>query len=158
MRDSLWTPTVTDVLAIHEDIVSEYDATEPGVRDEGAISFAIDRVVAGSPTNDRETIDEKAFELLRLLVANHPFVDANKRTALDTVATFYLLNGYRLEYDSEIRRILSDLAIDESAVDRNEVIEYLRTHTRSIDTDETLRGIRSDLVEYGLTRYRDEEK
>ncbi|MDS0300193.1 Fic family protein [Halogeometricum sp. S1BR25-6] len=26
---------------------------------------------------------------MRLLVADHPFVDGNKRTALDTVATFY---------------------------------------------------------------------
>jgi len=30
-----------------------------------------------------ETIHEKACNLLRLLVANHPFVDTNKRTALN---------------------------------------------------------------------------
>nr|WP_245756856.1 Fic family protein [Halogranum rubrum] len=32
---------------------------------------------------------------MRLLVADHPFVDGNKRTALDTTATFYMLTGIR---------------------------------------------------------------
>jgi death-on-curing protein len=44
-----------------------------------------------------ETIYEKAFHLLRLLVANHPFVDANKRAALNTAVVFYFLNEYRFE-------------------------------------------------------------
>ena len=104
MADSLWYPSVDDVIAVHHDIVSEYPNTSTGVRDRGAIEFSLRYIEDGSFEVAPETIHEKAFHLLRLLVANHPFVDANKRTALNMVAVFYFLNGYRLEYDDEIRK------------------------------------------------------
>ena len=53
-----------------------------------------------------ETIHEKAVHLMRLLVADHPFVDGNKRTALRTVVVFYVLNGYTFDYSDEIRALL----------------------------------------------------
>ncbi len=43
-------------------------------------------------TRDVLTVHETAVELLRLLVANHPFVDDNKRTALASAVTFCALN------------------------------------------------------------------
>jgi death-on-curing protein len=72
----------------------------------GDVEFALNYIEKGSFDTVPETIHEKAFHLLRLLVANHPFVDANKRTALNTAVVFYFLNGYRFEYDDEIRSIL----------------------------------------------------
>lgn len=89
MTDSLWYPSVEDVLAIHDDIVSEYPDTPSGVKSRGDIEFALNYIEAGSFGKTPETIHEKAFHLLRLLVANHPFVDANKRTALNTTVVFY---------------------------------------------------------------------
>ena len=106
MADSFWYPSVEDVLAIHDDIVSEYSGTDSGIRNRGDIEFALQYIEQGHFRTAPETIHEKAFHLLRLLVANHPFVDANKRTALNTAVVFYLLNGYRLEYDDEIRSLL----------------------------------------------------
>lgn len=41
MGDSLWYPSVEDVLAIHEDIVAEYPDTPSGVRDRGGVEFAV---------------------------------------------------------------------------------------------------------------------
>lgn len=99
MTTSFWYPSVQDVLDIHENIVSEYPETSSGVRNRGAIEFALDYVSEGNFGSVPETIHEKSFHLLRLLVVNHPFVDGNKRTALNTVTVFYLLNGYRFEYD-----------------------------------------------------------
>ncbi|ELZ84968.1 death-on-curing family protein [Haloferax gibbonsii ATCC 33959] len=84
-----------------------------------------------------ETIHEKAYHLLRLLVANHPFVDGNKRTALNTTVVFYLLNGYRLEYGHEVREILKQFGTDEAATDEDGVIDYLRTHTPKKSTSMT---------------------
>ena len=78
MTDSLWYPSADDVLDIHEDIVSEYPDTSPGVQRRGDIEFALTYVSEGSFGEAPETIHEKAFHLLRLLVANHPFVDGNK--------------------------------------------------------------------------------
>lgn len=44
-------------------------------------------------------------QLLRLLVANYPFVDGNKRTALASAVAFYALNSYALDYDRELKGV-----------------------------------------------------
>jgi death-on-curing protein len=155
MTDSLWYPSVEDVLDIHEDIVSEYSDTSPGVRSRGDIEFALEYVSEGSFGSVPETIHEKAFHLLRLLVANHPFVDGNKRTALNTTTVFYLLNGRRFEYDDKIRQILVTFGTDEKAVDEDNVLEYLRSHTTEVDLNDVVERWRGDLVEYGLEQLSD---
>jgi death-on-curing protein len=150
MADSLWYPSVEDVIAIHADIVSEYPDTPTGVQNRGDIEFALNYIENGSFGTAPETIHEKAFHLLRLLVANHPFVDANKRTALNTTVVFYFLNGYRLEYDDEIRTILKRFGTDETAVDEAETVEYLRSHTGELDLRGEIEDWREDLIQYGL--------
>jgi death-on-curing protein len=150
MTDSLWYPSVDDVLDIHEDIVSEYPDTSPGVQRRGDIAFALAYVSEGSFGEVPETIHEKAFHLLRLLVANHPFVDANKRTALNTAVVFYFLNGYRFEYDDEIRSLLRQLGTDEATVEEATVIEYLRSQSEEIDLAGEIEEWRDDLIRYGL--------
>lgn len=156
MSDRLWYPSGEDVVDIHDDIVSEYPDTSPGVRNRGDVEFALEYVEERSFGSVPETVHEKAFHLLRLLVANHPFVDGNKRTALNTVVVFYLLNGYRFDYDDEVREILAKLGTDENAVDENDVLEYLRTHTAEVDLNEVIERWRGDLVEYGLDQLSDE--
>ncbi|WP_338742021.1 type II toxin-antitoxin system death-on-curing family toxin [Haloplanus salilacus] len=156
MTDSFWYPSVEEVLDIHEDIVSEYADTSSGVHNRGDIEFALEYVSEGSFGSVPETIHEKAFHLLRLLVANHPFVDGNKRTALNTTTVFYLLNGHRFEYDEGIRGILVKFGTDEKAVDEDDVLEYLRARTTEVDLDEVIERLRGDLVEYGLEQLSDE--
>jgi death-on-curing protein len=143
MADSFWYPSVEDVLAIHDDIVSEYAETHAGVQNRGDVEFALNYVDAGSFGTAPKTIHETAFHLLRLLVANHPFVDANKRTALNTTVVFYVLNGSRFEYDEEIRSILKRFG----TVDEGETVEYLASHT---DLAAEIEQWRDDLVRYGL--------
>lgn len=150
MADSLWYPAVEDVLAIHDDIVAEYPETPSGVQDRGDIEFALNYVEEGSFGTTPKTIHEKAYHLLRLLVANHPFVDANKRTALNTVVVFYFLNGYRFDYDDEIRRILKQFGTDEATVDEGETIEYIRSHVEELDLAGEIDDWRDELVQYGI--------
>lgn len=151
MAGSFWYPSVEDVLAIHDDIVSEYSETQSGVQNSGDIGFALDYIEKGSFGTSPETIHEKAFHLLRLLVANHPFVDANKRTALNTTVVFYFLNGYRFEYDDEIRTILKQFGTDQTAVDEAETVSYLQSHTADIDLEGEIEQWREDLIQYGLS-------
>ncbi|GGN91942.1 MULTISPECIES: type II toxin-antitoxin system death-on-curing family toxin [Haloarcula] len=158
MSQSLWYPSVDDVLEIHEDILAEYADTSPGVQNEGDIQFALDYIEQGHFGSVPETIHEKAFHLCRLLVANHPFVDGNKRTALNTTVVFYFLNGYEFDYDEEIREILKRLGTNEADVDEDTVVEYLQTHTKEIDLEEAIARWRNDLVEYGLDRLSDEPR
>ena len=156
MTDSFWQPSVEDVIAIHDEIVSEYADTHAGVQRRGEIEYALDFVAAESVPMGPETIHEKAFHLLRLLVAGHPFTDAIKRTALNTVAVFYFLNGYRFKYDDEIRSICKRFGIDEKSVDQEATIEYLRSHTEAIEFQDEIERWRVDLVRFGLDRLTDD--
>jgi len=156
MTDSFWYPSVEDVLDIHEDIISEYPDTSPGVQSRGDIEFALAYVSEGNFGSVPKTVHETVFHLIRLLVANHPFVDGNKRTALNVTVVFYLLNGYQFEYDDEIRGILKQFGTDETTVDEDDVLEYLQTHTTQVDLNEVVERWRGDLVEYGLDRLSDE--
>ncbi|WP_256403616.1 type II toxin-antitoxin system death-on-curing family toxin [Halorubrum salinum] len=150
MADSFWYPSVDDVCTIHDDIVSEYSDTHTGIQNSGDIEFALHYIEAGRFGTAPETVHEKVYHLLRLLVANHPFVDANKRTALNTAVVFYFLNGYRFEYDDEIRSILKQFGTDEAAVDEAAVIEYLRSHTKAIDLPGAIEEWREDLIRFGV--------
>jgi len=91
------------ILCLHDQIVTEGDTTEPGVRSEDAIGSALQYISEGFFGEVPETIHEKSVHLMRLLVAGHPFVDGNKRTALRSVVVFYMLNGHTFDYGDEIR-------------------------------------------------------
>ena len=156
MSEALWYPSVDDVLAIHEAIVTEYPTTESGVRDRGAIEFTIEYVESGTFDDVPNTIHGKAFHLLRLLVADHPFVDGNKRTALNTVVAFYFLNGHRFSYDEGIRDVLKRLASDEADVERQAVLEYFRNHVEQIELEDAVDEWRDDLLAYGVERLLEE--
>ncbi len=49
------------------------------------------------------------------------------------MVVFYFLNGYRFEYDAEIRTILKQFGTDEAAIDTEETVEYLRSNTEKLD-------------------------
>jgi death-on-curing protein len=158
-HERIWHPSVEDIAAIHEDVVSEYPETEPGIRSRGDIEFAVEHVRRIGSGQNEAALHEKAFHLLRLLIANHPFVDGNKRTALAATAAFYFFNGYEFDYDHGVRSILKSFATDAGAVDRTEVLQYLRSETTPLDLDEAIREWRDDLVRQGvekLVRFREE--
>ena len=156
MADSMWYPSVEEIIAIHDDVVSEYPDTPSGTRDRGDVEFALNYIEEGNFGSAPVAIHEKAFHLLRLLVANHPFVDGNKRTALNVTVVFYFLNGYRFEYDDEDRSLLKQFGTDEASVDTEETIEYLRTHTEEIDLAEETEEWREDLIQYGVKQLTDD--
>lgn len=134
MSEGFFYPTVADVLAFHEDVVDEDGGSEPGVRSRRAIESALTYVSVGSFGRAPDTVHEKAAHLMRLLVAAHPFVDGNKRTALNTVAVFYELNGYEFDYDDEsVRELLRGFATDAASVDMEDAIAYCSIHARSTE-------------------------
>jgi death-on-curing protein len=130
VADDIAYPSVELILDLHEQVVEEGDETEPGVRSVDAIESAIQYVSEGFFGEVPETIHLKAVHLMRLLVAEHPFVDGNKRTALRTVVVFYMQNGYTFEYGNEIRALLRRFATDEAAVDSETAVIYFRACSR----------------------------
>ncbi|EMA30977.1 MULTISPECIES: type II toxin-antitoxin system death-on-curing family toxin [Haloarcula] len=130
MTDDLAYPSVELILELHDQVVTEGDITEPGVRSEDAIASALQYVSEGFFGEVPETIHQKAVHLMRLLVSEHPFVDGNKRTALRTVVVFYMLNGYTFEYGDEIRALLHRFATGETTVDVDTAVIYFRACAR----------------------------
>ena len=67
------------------------------LRDFGLLDASVMRPQASAFGDDAyPTLHEKAAALLHALARNHPFVDANKRTAWAATTVFYQINGYEL--------------------------------------------------------------
>ncbi|MFD1587883.1 type II toxin-antitoxin system death-on-curing family toxin [Halorientalis brevis] len=124
-----------DILAIHELIVESNEDTEAGVASTGDIEYAVEHIREGHFGHVPESFHEKAFQLLRLIDVNHPFVDGNKRTALMSVRVFCALNGLEFAYDRQIKEILKTLATDETNVEKEVVLSYLREHTEPLEPE-----------------------
>jgi len=128
MGERLTYPTGAEVRAIHADIVRDQPDSQSGVRTPEAVDGAIEAVSVGHFGRAPETVHETAAELIRRLVAEHPFVDGNKRTALNTAVVLYEINGLALPYEDErIRTTLKRFGVDADAVDLADVTAYLRT-------------------------------
>lgn len=122
-------PTAADIHAIHDRIIANSEMTESGIRTPEAVESAIVYISEGYFGEAPDTIHEKAAHLLRLIAADHPYVDGNKRTAMAAAVALYELNGYAFDPDDEIRAILRAFATDADSVDMTDVVSYLETHT-----------------------------
>ncbi len=97
--------SVNDILEIHYEQISEFGGSF-GVRDEFLLISAVSRPQSGYYS----TVIEQASSLWESLSQNHPFIDGNKRTGLDSTLTFLAINGYNLNFsDEELTRFLLDL-------------------------------------------------
>jgi death-on-curing protein len=128
-------PSPDAVHAIHEDIVRRQPDSEPGVRTPAAVDSALSTVSIGHFGQAPDTLHGTAMELLRLLIADHPFVDGNKRTALNTAVVLFEMNGHALPYEDErIRSILKRFAVDAAGDDTTSVTEHLRSTSTPLST------------------------
>jgi death-on-curing protein len=78
----------------------EYDALdEPrGVRDEGLLESAINQPLQTFGGKDLyPTLYDKAASLWAGIIRNHPFIQANKRTATLAMLIFLWLNGRMIQ-------------------------------------------------------------
>ena len=133
MDDNIKYPSAEDIIQIHADIIREDEDASSGSLNEGHIEFAVDYIKHGHFGEVPETLDEKALHLLRLLAANHPFADGNKRTALNATWTFYAINQRYFDYGEEIKAILKMFAVMERMVDLEEAKEYFSDIAVPID-------------------------
>jgi len=91
------------VIAMHEESLMLHGGPE-GVRDLGLLDSALAR-----PKNlfayseETPSLAQLAAAYAKGIVANHPFVDGNKRTALIVSFTFLHLNGLQLTAPKEDR-------------------------------------------------------
>lgn len=100
--------TLEEILRLHFQIIEDFGGSH-GVRDEGrlkSVEAAPQQVVFGQ--EQYETVFEKAAVYIRNIVADHPFVDGNKRTAITSGGIFLARNKHELTADP---KELEDFAV-----------------------------------------------
>jgi len=103
--------TVEQVIDFHTDIINEFGGAH-GIREMSLLMSALEMPKAAIFGEFlHATIYDKAAAYLYHIIANHPFVDGNKRTGLVTALAFFDLNGVVLEYDEyELEELVVDIA------------------------------------------------
>lgn len=116
-----------ELVVIHHRVIEETGGLH-GTANPGALESAVARpFVAFAGAELFPDLITKVASLIHSLVAFHPFLDGNKRTALVAGDVCLRLNGYRLVPSHESEPFFWSIARGEQNV--NEIGQWLRTHT-----------------------------
>lgn len=120
--------TLEQLLEIHA-LVIDLSGGGLGLRDLGRLESAI-----GAQTQNvfgeelYPSIHDKAAALIRAIIADHPFVDGNKRTAMLTGLTFLKLNSFSfVAVEGEIENFAVLIATEH--LDIPVISKWLRDHS-----------------------------
>ncbi len=102
MKEPVWIRQDV-VLAMHEEVLMLHGGPE-GVRDPGLLESALARPKNLLAYSEQDvSLARFAAAYARGMVANHPFVDGNKRIAFTVSLTFLKLNGMEVTATKEDR-------------------------------------------------------
>lgn len=121
--------TLGEVLAIHESVIERYGGAF-GVRELALLESAIgmpEATFGGQYLH--EDIPSMAAAYCFHLVANHPFVDGNKRVGAAAASVFLEMNGWELAAD-QLEFAGCVLAIASSRADKQAALIFFRRHSR----------------------------
>lgn len=124
-----WFLTIDDVLETHAEQIARYGGGE-GLRDAGLLESALAQPAA---MFEGQYLHADLFQMagayLYHLVKNHPFVDGNKRVALEAALLFLEINGHAVEATDEE---LVDLVLGtaQGQTTKPQIAEFLRGHAR----------------------------
>jgi death-on-curing protein len=120
------------VKAFHDRQINEHGGL-PGLRDEGLLLSALSR-----PENAYHYSEQK-LDVAALAAAygfglakNHPFNDANKRTALIAMRLFLKLNGYDLAASAE-NKYKTIISVAASDISEDELAQWVRENLREVE-------------------------
>lgn len=101
-----------------------------GVRDSGLLDSALESAYATFDGKELfPTGEEKAARLGAGLIANHAFVDGNKRIGVLVLLCFAELNGIRLEVsDEEVTEV--GLAVARGDMKYGQLLEWIKSHEK----------------------------
>ena len=117
------------VLLLHQ-LIAEETGGETGLRDSGLLESALESAFATFDGKDLfPTKEEKAAKLGYSLMANHAFVDGNKRIGVYVMLTFLEMNGIRMEYDNDdLARV--GLGVAAGAMTHAQLLDWIRAHLK----------------------------
>jgi death-on-curing protein len=103
--------TIQEVIAINVAMIERYSKGEQiGVKDTSLLESAVLRPQSSAFSEDAyPTIFSKAAALFESLGKNHPFHNANKRTAFTALLIFLRYNGFQFKMD---QKAAEDFTVD----------------------------------------------
>lgn len=124
--------TLGEVLELHRRLL-EQSGGASGLRDVGLLQSALAQPGATFDGADlHATVVEKAAALGFTLVANHPFIDGNKRIGHAAMEVCLVLNGFEIDATvDEQERIV--LGVASGDIDREALTNWLRTTVRKLE-------------------------
>jgi death-on-curing protein len=126
--------TLSEVIDLHSAVIAQTGGAS-GVRDIGLLESAIAQPQATFGELDlHPSLVDKAAALGFALIANHPFLDGNKRAGHAAMEVFLVLNGHELAaaVDEQERMMLSVAA---GEADRVALAAWLLAYVRRVETD-----------------------
>ncbi len=126
--------TIQEAIAINVAMIQNYSPSEQiGIKDSGLLESAVLRSQSSAFDEDAyHNLYDKAAALFVSLGQNHPFQNANKRTAFTALVVFLRLNGRLF--------IMEQKAAEDFTVDMvnhrytfQELIAMIETHCRPIE-------------------------
>lgn len=116
------------VLSMQEEALAQ-DGGAEGVRDLGLLESALARPKnLAAYSEQTPSLAQFAAAYAKGIVANHPFVDGNKRTAFIVSATFLLLNGVRLTATKK-DRVLTFWSLADGSLSEDELAQWFARNT-----------------------------
>jgi death-on-curing protein len=116
------------VLEIQRRMIDEIGGSH-GIRDLNAVDSAVAQPQQTMFGDDLyPTLPEKAAALGYSLIANHGFVDGNKRVGYSAMDAFLRANGYQISGTMQEKEAVV-LAVASGEMPREELTEWIRAHT-----------------------------
>lgn len=122
--------SIAEVMAIHEDMIHRYGGSL-GLRDLPLLESAVgmpEATFGGQYLHDG--IPSMAAAYCFHLVANHPFIDGNKRVGAAAANVFLEMNGWTLDSDNDSYAEFV-LGVASGRIDKREATCFFDLHARS---------------------------
>jgi death on curing protein len=120
------------VLALQREQITSFGGST-GLRDRGLLLSALARAPNLAAYNPASGISELAAAYAFGIVRNHPFVDANKRTALAVLGTFLNCNGYELMASDE-ESCEQMVGVAEGMIGEKGLGSWVRAHIKELNS------------------------
>ncbi|GLI09290.1 death-on-curing protein [Paenibacillus tyrfis] len=132
----VWYLTIQEVIAVNVAVIQKYSLGEHiGVKSNSLLESAVLSPQSSAFGEDAyRTLFNKAASLFESLGQNHPFQNANKRTAFTALVIFLRYNGYRFVMDV---KKAEDLTVDmvNHKFSFGELVEIIQQHAVVVDTE-----------------------
>lgn len=118
--------SLDDVLLIHEEQLDAFGGLN-GIRDEGLLESA---VMTPQASFGGEYLHSDLFEMAAAyafhIAENQPFLDGNKRTALNSAMVFLELNGFEFPPEDDLSLYRAMIEIAEDRLDKQGLADIFR--------------------------------